>query len=91
MTETTGTESLAAAERLLAWSEDWSPGRFHLPTYANPGELKADCKAVIAERDRYRAALHSVIDPASSWNLADDRPTALMRLAYFVNGVLDDA
>ncbi len=47
--------------------------------------------ALDAERDRYRAALAAVVDPASSWNLADDRQTALMRLAHFVDGVLSDA
>ncbi len=45
-------ESLTSArERLLAWAEDWSPGRFHLPTYANPGELKADVRLVLAALD----------------------------------------
>jgi hypothetical protein len=36
------------AVRLRAWADDIVIGRFHVPHYANPGELKADVRAVLA-------------------------------------------
>jgi hypothetical protein len=36
------------AVRLGAWADDIVIGRFHVPHYANPGELKADVRAVLA-------------------------------------------
>lgn len=49
--------------RLRAWADDFSVGRYHLPQYANPGELKADLLALLDERDVYRDALMDIADP----------------------------
>lgn len=41
-------ELVDAVERLLAWSDDVIIGRWYVPHYANPGEVKADVRTVLA-------------------------------------------
>lgn len=49
----------------------------------------ARAEAAEAERDRLQAALKATTDPASSWNLANNKETLKLRLEHFVHTTLN--